>query len=162
MLETVDAPIEIEEVETSAPAVDSTPVAVPNLLDRAKAAFKSGPSLEAENRILRADNSDFQSQVSEMQSQIQNLTEENANLIDQESALTSIIEAAEISAKTATQTAIDMVAATGIPAADLPAQEAEAEPFEGRYANAKAAGPVALSKFMIDNKAEVNTILRGH
>jgi Asp-tRNA(Asn)/Glu-tRNA(Gln) amidotransferase B subunit len=142
------------------PAPAPASAAEPNLIDRARAALRTKPDLQAENRSLQSQISDFRSQLAEQQAQIESLTANNLELAEQNAEVTKLVAEAELTAKTATEQATEMVAATGQPVEDLPEQDVEEQSFEARFEAAKAAGPGALSAFMTENRTEVRRHLR--
>jgi len=155
MSDPVAAPTETNEPGT-APAA-----AAPGLIDRAKAALRSKPDLQAEVSRLTAENSTISQELTEARATVERLTTENATLTAEQAELSEMVATAEAEAKTTTAAAVEMVAETGIPEADLPTQEADEESFEARYEAAKAEGPRALAKFMQENRSEVRQALRA-
>jgi regulator of replication initiation timing len=158
-----DNPAETPEVDPQTPAAaepqsEATPPE-PSLMDRARALMLSRPQLSAVNRELTQANEDFAVRVAEVTEENEGLAAENQALLRRVSEFEALVNEAESTARTVTQEATEMVAATGIEIADLPAQESEPQGFEDRFQAAKAAGPTALSKFMTENAAEVKARL---
>lgn len=107
------------------PAPEPTSTVEPTLLQRAQALVKPKATIQAES-------ADFKKQLTAslaandlLAAQVAELTASTELLKTELEEVGKVVSTLEGQAKSATQVATDMVAATGIPAVELPAQEIE-------------------------------------
>jgi hypothetical protein len=150
----VDAPA------IAAPAAPAVPVATGGLVDRILASVKSKGDMQAEVTQFRTRAETAESELARVQGELATANSELTKLRLEQKQIQDALTAAENDKKTVAAAAADIVAQTGIPAAELPAQSAEATDFDSRHKAAMKAGPRALGKFMRENKAEIREQLR--
>jgi len=122
VVEPAAEPVAADTIET--PAAEE-PEAVPTLLQRAQALVKSKPALQAEASDLKKQLAQALDDNALLTARVSELEEEAVNLNTELTSVEAVVSTLEAERKTAFQEATEMVAATGVPAADLPEQEAE-------------------------------------
>ena len=121
------SPASLEVVETpeaAAPAAEDSP-APPTILQRAQALVKPKANLQAEVSQTKAQLAKATDALALANGKLAALTEANAAMTLELVEIEKVVEHLEGESKTANQIAIDMVAATGLPAAELPAQDVD-------------------------------------
>lgn len=99
----------------------------PTILQRAQALVKSKPVIQAEASNFKKQLGEAQEQLAQAEATIISLTEEKEALSAENVAIGKVVTQLEEQEKTVTQKATSVVAATGLPPEELPAQETEGD-----------------------------------
>ena len=106
----------------------------PTLLEKARAAFQSKAAILAESHDAQGQLAEAQRLIHGLQTekaglaaQVDVLTGELATLRTEQAEISALLDSAKAASATAEERAVDIVAAVGFPAAQLPAAEMEME-----------------------------------
>ena len=99
----------------------------PTILQRAQALVKSKPVIQAEASNFKKQLAESQEQLAQAEATIISLTEEKEALSAENVAIGKVVTQLEEQEKTVTQKATSLVARTGLPPEELPAQETEGD-----------------------------------
>ena len=139
--------------------VEAAEAPEPTVLQRAQAMLKPKANLQAEASNAKKLLAQANDQVALLTGQLAELTEINSQITTEYNDLAEVVDQLEAEARTVTAAATDMVAATGVPASELPAQEVEAPDFAEQLAAAQKAGGATLTAFIREHRSEVNAQL---